>query len=187
MLSLVLVGALAVQPDRTVEVGGLPVRTRWFVLLGLVVLTSISFSRRFGTLEACFSQAIRCHLVRVGVAGVPFVLGYGATLIIAPADTTVRAWFAILMAATVAICSIGPDAGWLAALVLGSGSILVDHQSYTQPISRLVDSVGEKGGLALVVVSVATHLMMRSSGVSPVGWRTFSLRLPSAGGRRRGR
>lgn len=161
-LGLALTALFAVTAHGTVGIAGAPVRSRWFVLLALAVVATVPLAARFEPVERALAHPLRCFASRLAVAAVPFTLGLGACVVLVPTDDALRLWFVLLTATGIAVCAFAPEGGWLASLVLGSSSILVDHMSSTLPVSNALVTAGPLS--AALALAAAAAIYLRRSG-----------------------
>jgi len=68
-------------------------------------------------------------------------------------------WYLLLTVVALASLLTGRDRAWLVVLVLGSGSILVDHLVLNSPVTRLLDSTGTaSSGVVLVLAWLGLYV-----------------------------
>jgi hypothetical protein len=126
----------------TIPIGpGTPIRTTWFMLLGIVVLSSLPLYPSFGLLEQTFARA---RLNRTGRAAVAATLvATAATVVGAVAGTpAVVIWFILLAALSLLAAVATTDKSWAVVLLVGGGTIGFDHMMISSPVTRAMDTVG---------------------------------------------
>lgn len=126
----------------TIRIGaGVPVRSTWLMLLGIVVLSGLPLYPSFGLLEQTFARA---RLNRTGRAAVAASLvATAATVVGAVAGTpAVVIWFILLAALSLLAAVATTDKSWAVVLLVGGGTIGVDHMMISSPVSRAMDTVG---------------------------------------------
>lgn len=126
----------------TIRMGpGIPVRTTWFLLLGVVVLSSLPLYPSFGLLERSFARA---RLNRTGRAAVAAALVATAAVVVGTVTGTLAVviWFILLAALSVLAAVATTDKSWAVVLLAGGGTIGFDHMMISSPVSRAMDTVG---------------------------------------------
>ena len=126
----------------TIRMGsGVPVRTTWFMLLGIVVLSSLPLYPSFGLLEQTFARARLNRSGRAAVAGGR--VATAAAVVGAFAGTmTVIIWFILLAALSLLGAVATADKSWAVVFLVGGGTILFDHMDLRSPVSNAMDTVG---------------------------------------------
>ncbi len=164
----VLCGVLVATGDRSVGLGGVPVRSTWFLLLGVAIFSALPLARSFGALERTFvrvrtSQSIRAawHLIATSSA---LACAWPITL-----DFGLAAWFVALSALALLHSAVHPEATLLSVLALGGGTILLDHTAPGYPVSRAMETVGP--GLVGAIYVLALVLYIAKPDVPVVRWR----------------
>ena len=136
-----LCAASLLTTQNTIPIGpGTPVRTTWFLLLGVVVLSSLPLYPAFGLLEQSF---VRARLNRTGRAAVAAALVATAAVVIGTvAGTLAVVWFILLAALSLLAAVATADKSWAVVLLVGGGTIGFDHMMISSPVSRAMDTVG---------------------------------------------
>lgn len=138
--SLALV--LGLVRDHSVGIGVAPVRMRWLILLGILVVSTIPLSPQFGVLHARAVRRVSGAGLRVGLSA--FTVLFGITTAALTSTREVLATWALLLAAVgFLVATVAPDHAWAAILTLGSGSIVIDHLSLNAPVSQRLEALGD--------------------------------------------
>ena len=126
----------------TIPIGpGTPIRTTWFLLLGVVVLSSLPLYPSFGLLEQSFARA---RLNRTGRAAVAAALVATAAVVVGTVAGTLAVviWFILLAALSLQAAVATADKSWAVVFFVGGGTIGFDHMIISSPISRAMDTIG---------------------------------------------
>lgn len=170
-----LLAAMIVTSGQSVGLGGAPVRSLWFLMLGVAIFASLPLSDSFGTLEATFvrtgvNRTLRgaWHLCVVGAAG-------GLSVALSP-DLALTTWFVVLSAVAFTWSAIRAEASALPLLSLGGGTILVDHTMPNYPISQSLQNLGL--GPAVLAYLMCFGFYVAVPQLWPVRRRRFSTPTP---------
>lgn len=142
--------------DGAVGLGGVPVRSTWFLLLATAAFAALPLAPRLDELERTLVRARVSRGLRAGW----FLLASGAagtTIWILAPDLAVVAWFVVLSSATLLCSWLVPRAALLTVLCLGGGTILVDHTLPGFPVSRGLLALGV-WPLPSLLVTVAVYV-----------------------------
>jgi hypothetical protein len=157
-LLLCVVSLLTTQS--TIRMGsGNPVRTTWFMLLGVVVLSSLPLYPSFGILEHTFARA---RMNRIGRAVVAAALVATAAAVVGAVAGTLAVviWFILLAALSLLAAAATTDKSWAVVLLVGGGTIGFDHMMISSPISRVMDIVGLQSAFCAYAVAWLAFVLL---------------------------
>lgn len=154
---VVLCAVMVVTGDRSVGLGGVPVRSTWFLLLGVGLFSALPLARSFGELERTFVRARASRSVRATwhVIATASALACAWPLSL---DFGLAAWFVTLSALALLHSSVHPEATLLSVLALGGGTILLDHTAPAYPVSRAMETAGPGTVGVLYVLALAIYI-----------------------------
>lgn len=145
--------------NTSIGLGGLPVRSLWFLALGVLVFGSLPLPGVFGILERTFvkwrsSRAMRAswHL------GVTTSVAAGLTSFWAESGLSV--WFVCLAALAVMWSIVQPETTMLVVLAVGSGTIFLDHSVGNYPISQMMERLGVGPAAGLYAVGLGAYVVL---------------------------
>lgn len=157
--ALLCVGSLLFAPN-TISVGSpIPIRTTWFMFLGIVVLSSLPLYASFGLLEHTFARA---RLNRVGRAAVPAGLVASAAAVVGIGTGTldVVIWFILLAALSLLASVATADKSWAVILLVGGGTILFDHMVFSSPVSQVMDAIGLRNAIFVYALAWLVFVLL---------------------------
>ena len=144
----------------TIRVGsGVPVRTTWFMLLGVVVLSSLPLYPSFGLLEQTFARA---RLNRTGRAVVAAALVATAAAVVGAVAGTLAVviWFVLLAALSLLAAVATTDKSWAVVFFVGGGTILFEHIMISSPVSSAMDTVGLRTAISAYAVAWLAFVLL---------------------------
>lgn len=157
--AVLCVGSLLFAPN-TISVGSpIPIRTTWFMFLGIVVLSSLPLYASFGLLEHTFARA---RLNRVGRAAVSAVLVATAAAGVGTGSGTldVVIWFILLSALSLLASVATADKSWAVVLLVGGGTILADHIILSSPVSQAMATFGLRNAVFAYAVAWLAFVLL---------------------------
>lgn len=119
---------------------GMPVRTTWFTLMGVVLLSGLPLYPVFGLLERTFARGRWNRFLRSGLTA-SLVWAAAVTVgFVAPAE--VITWFVLLASLGLVAVGFTAERSWALVLVAGAGSITFDHMVLSSPVSAAMVALG---------------------------------------------
>lgn len=154
-----LTGFLWVSQERSIGVSGAPVRVRWLLMEAVAVMATVPLVPTFGIVERTAVRRAAPALVRARCSMGVSLLGFIVALATGQRHDVLLTWFLLLTAAGLVAAVVLPDQAWLVVLLLGGGTVLVDHMTASVPVSHALEPIGVARAAGLHLLCAVTYVL----------------------------